>query len=389
MRIIIISDFTEQFPYRLLRGILEYSGRNDEAWEVCKMPPSFKREIGLRKFIAWAKKWRADAVIGQFDPEDDVTLFRRNGIVAIAQDYITPFDCIPNLTADYALTGAMAAERFCNLGFRHFAFFGYNGVCWSDGRQKGFRARLQEAGFGDSLHVYDRQQINHLWYYDRPELRQWLLNLPKPVGIFACDDNQAEILVEACHAIGLNVPMDVAIIGVDNDEVTCNLSSPAISSIEMDIEKAGYELAEKASRMVEEGIFNGEDILIRPVSIVERGSSGMVATKDQIVTSALRYIYDNRKRKISVRDVLAQVPISRRLLEQRFKSVTGTTVYNTISVLRMEYFAHQLINTNDTVSEIAARMDEPDTKTISRRFRAIKGCTPSEYRSRELRKMGV
>ena len=76
MRLLFISDFTEQFPYRLLRGILDYSRRTGQVWEVCKMPPSFKREIGLKKFVAWAKRWRADAVIGQFDPRDDVSIFR-------------------------------------------------------------------------------------------------------------------------------------------------------------------------------------------------------------------------------------------------------------------------------------------------------------------------
>lgn len=389
MRLLFISDFTEQFPYRLLRGILDYSRRTGQVWEVCKMPPSFKKEIGLKKFVAWAKRWRADAVIGQFSPKDDVSLFRKNGIVAIAQDYVSPFSSIPNITADYGLTGSMAAERFFGHGFKNFGFFGYSGVCWSDGRLEGFRRRLEAEGLGERLHVYDRQQINSLWNYDRPELLQWLLTLPKPIGIFACDDNQAEILVEACHVAGINVPMDVAIIGVDNDEVTCNLSSPAITSIEMDIEKAGYEAAEMAARMVEDANYKGEDVVIKPVSVVGRASTGIVATKDEVVATAIRYIYDNRSRKILVSDVLRQVPVSRRLLEQRFKDVVGTTIYNMMSVLRMEYFAHQLITTNDTISEIAARMDEPDTKSISRRFRELKGCTPTEYRNRELRKLGV
>ena len=225
--------------------------------------------------------------------------------------------------------------------------------------------------------------------YDYTELGRWLIELPKPIGVFACDDNQAEILLEACHVAGISVPMEVAIIGVDNDEVTCNLTSPALTSIDMDIERGGYEAAEMAERMVHDKSFLGEDIVIRPVAVVGRGSTGFMATKDPIVSSALRYIYQNRARKMLVSDVIKQVPVSRRLLEQRFKDATGASIYTVISNLRMDYFAQQLLSSSETISEIAARMDEPDTKSISRRFQALKGCTPSEYRKRGLRKLGI
>lgn len=389
MRLLIISDFTEQFPYKLLRGIMAWSRRSEEPWVVCKMPPSYKREIGIRGVIRWAKNWRADVVIGQFDPEDDVSLFRKNGIVAIAQDYISKFDSIPNITADYELTGAMAAARLCGHGFRNFGFFGYEGVCWSEGRRKGFEEKLRDEFNIGTVHVFVDRNLSSMWNYDIAELRKWLLSLPKPIGIFACDDNQAEILLETCQASGINVPLDVAIIGVDNDEVTCNLTVPAITSVNMDIENAGFEVAEMAARMVKDPSYRGKDVVIRPIAIIGRGSTGIMATKDPVVAEAMRFIYENRSRKLQVADVIKRVPVSRRLLEQRFKDATGSSIYTVISNLRMDYFAQQLVSTSDTVSEIAARMDEPDTKSISRRFQAIKGCTPTEYRKRELRKLGV
>ena len=112
------------------------------------MPPSYKRQLGMEGVVAWAKEWRADVVIAQFDPEDDVTLFRKNGIVAIAQDYISKFDSIPNITGDYALTGTMAADYFLSKGFTNFGFFGYNGVCWSDERCEAFRSRIEKISMG-------------------------------------------------------------------------------------------------------------------------------------------------------------------------------------------------------------------------------------------------
>lgn len=387
MRLLMITDFTEQFSYKLLRGIMAWSRRQEQPWVVCKMPPSYKREIGIPRVVEWAKNWRADVVVGQFDPGDEVSLFRRNGIVAVAQDYIAPFTQIPNLTGDYYLTGVMAARRLCGHGFKNLGFFGYENVCWSDGRLKGFQETLRKEYHIDNLHIFMDRQLSSLWSYDTSALQQWLHSLPKPIAIFACDDNQAEILLETCQAAGINVPLEVAIIGVDNDEVTCNLTSPAISSVNMDIEKAGFELAQMVTHMVQDPTYPGEDIIIRPVAVVARGSTGIQATNDPVVASAMRFIYQNRMRKILVADVLREVPVSRRLLEQRFKAVTGASLYTVISNLRIDYFAQQLISTSDTVSEIAARMDEPDTKSLSRRFRALKGCTPTEYRKKKLRKL--
>ena len=389
MRLLMITDFTEQFSYKLLRGIMAWSRRQEQPWVVCKMPPSYKREIGIPRVVEWAKNWRADVVVGQFDPGEDVGLFRRNGIVAVAQDYIAPFTEIPNLTGDYYLTGVMAAKRLCGHGFKNLGFFGYENVCWSDGRLKGFQDTLRKEYHIDNLHIFMDRQLSSLWSYDTAELQRWLLALPRPIAVFACDDNQAEILLETCQAAGINVPLEVAVLGVDNDEVTCNLTFPAISSVNMDIEKAGFELAQMVTRMVKDPTYPGEDIVIRPVAVVGRGSTGIQATDDPVVASAMRFIYQNRMRKILVEDVVREVPVSRRLLEQRFKAVTGASLYTVISNLRIDYFAQQLVSTSDTVSEIAARMDEPDTKSLSRRFHALKGCTPTEYRKKNLRKLGV
>lgn len=386
MRLLFITDFTEQFAYRFLRGILDYS-QGTEHWVVCKMPPSFKRKLGMEGVVAWAKEWRADVVIAQFDPDDDVTLFRKNGIVALAQDYISKFDTIPNVTGDYARTGTMAAEYFLSKGYSNFGFFGYNGVCWSDERCDAFRSRIEKSVEGNSdFYMYDGQNIDNMWYYDQSELTAWLQGLPKPIAIMACDDNQGNILLQACELCGINVPFDVAIIGVDNDEILCNMSSPSMSTINVDIERGGAATAAMAERMVKDPSYMGEDIVLQPLSVVERLSSSLFATNDKEVLMALRYIHANIDTKISVSDILSCVPISRRLLENRFKKMTGMTIYNYISAKRIGRFAQLLLSSNDSISDIAAKLDECDTKSISRRFKELKGCTPTEYRRKKLRK---
>ena len=388
MRLLFITDFTEQFAYRFLRGIYTYS-QGAEQWVVCKMPPSYKRQLGLEGVVNWAKEWRADVVIAQFDPDDDVTLFRKNGIIALAQDYVSKFAFIPNITGDYVSTGNMAADYFIARGFTNFGFFGYKGVCWSDERRDAFRGRIEKLlGGGYGFYLYDDQNIDSMWYYDQSVLTDWLKSLPKPIAIMACDDNQGNILLQACELCGIHVPFDVAVIGVDNDEILCSMSNPAMSTINVDIERGGLDTAAMVHRMVNDPSYHGEDIILKPLTVIERLSSSVFATNDREILMALRYIHANLESKLQVSDILRNVPVSRRLLEQRFKKMTGMTIYNYISIQRIERFAQLLVSSNDSITDIAAKLDEYDTKSISRRFKELKGCTPSEYRKKHLRKLG-
>ena len=381
IRLLIISDFTESFSHKLLAGIVEYSRRKKQ-WIVRRMPPEYKAQIGIPGVIRVAKEWEIDAVIGQFEPTDDIGLFAENGIIAIAQDYKKKFTTIPNVTGDYLGTGRMAARFFLDRGFRNFGFFGFNDVCWSDERCDGFRREIEVAGFGDSFYLYDTQNIDNLWFFESEKIADWLQSLPKPVAVFACDDNQAALLLEAANAVGVKVPFDVSVLGVDNDEVLCGLSNPSLSSIRVDIAQGGYLAASQAVKMINDKSFTGPDIIMQPVGVVSRGSTSLFATTDIQVIKALDFIKENVSRHINVMDVLKVVPLSRRLLEIRFKNVTGMTIYSYISLQRINLFAERLVTTKDTVNEIALALDEPDVKSISRRFKAIKGCTPSEYREK-------
>ena len=381
LRLLIISDFTEAFPSKLLSGIVRYS-RRKEQWVICRMPPAYKSHIGIPGVVKWAKDWGADAVIGQFEQSDDVELFARNGIVCVAQDFKQRFKSIPNITADYIGTGRMAARYYLERGFKHFGFFGFNQVCWSDERYEGFRREVEEANIGATIHVYNMQDIDHLWYYERDKLREWLRSIPKPIGIMACDDNQGNNLVEACHSAGVKIPSEVSVMGVDNDELLCSLGSTALSSIYVDIEDGGYRTAELIETMVANPDVRMRDVVLRPVKVIERISTAAFATDDLQIQKAVKFIHQNYQKKISVKDVMEEVALSRRLLERRFKSVTGQTLYQYISDQKIRHFAELLHETNDQVVNIALSLGETDTKSISRRFKQIYGCSPMEWRER-------
>ena len=381
LRLLIITDFTESFPTKLLQGIIRYS-RRQEQWAVCRMPPFYKKQIGIPGVVKWAKTWGADAVIGQFEQDDPVEMFAQNGIVAVAQDFKKRFTTIPNITGDYIGTGRMAARYFIDHGFRNFGFFGFKDVCWSDERREGFRLELEEAGFGEAFCDYTMQDIDKLWYYERKHMAEWLRSIPKPIAIMACDDNQGNNLIEACHTAGIKIPDEIAVLGVDNDEMLCNLGSTALSSIAVDIEDGGYRTAELIEKMfANPGVTYG-DIVLEPVKIVERMSTAGFATGDAQIRKVLQTIHKNICRRIPVTELMTVAAMSRRALERRFRAVTGESIYKYITDLRLKHFADMLTDTAEPVNNIALSMGESDTKTIARCFKQIYGCSPLEWREK-------
>lgn len=379
IRLILLTDFTEAFAHNLLRGILEYS-KSREPWVVCRMPPSYKQTYGIPGVLNWAKKWEADAIIGQFDDDDNVELFRENGIIALAQDFKSRFAVIPNITSKYEQTGQMAADFFLQKGFRNFAYYGYKDVIWSEERCMGFRDRITEKGFGDYFYEYQKQPLENLWYYESEPLIQWIKLLPHPIALMACDDTRANKIMEVCRILGIHIPEEIAVLGVDNDEIICSLSDPPLSSVSLNIVKGGYEAAQLIDKLIQNRGAACEDVIIQPVTIVNRLSTDIYATDHPAILAALKYIHQNLANRLNVEDIVRQVPLSRRLLEVRFREVTGQAIYQYISDLRIERFSQLLLASTEPVADLAIQVGFADSKNLARQFKLCKGCTPLEYR---------
>lgn len=381
IRLLFMTDFTEQYASSLLRGILRYS-QETEPWVICKMPPEFKRKNGIKGIVEWAKDRQADAIIGQFEANDDVSLFQKEGIIAIAQDYKERFDTITNITSNYQEAGRKAAEFYINKGFKHFAFYGYENVIWSDERFEGFKNYLCKYGYANNIMEYRKQSLDEHWHYKFEALAQWLMELPHPTALFAADDTMASKIVEQCHAMKLKIPMDVSVLGVDNDEITCRLTYPELSSIMMDVERAGYEAAKSIKEMKEHTRQKAEDIYVHFVGIMERSSTDFFAAKNPYIQKALLYIHTHLSHKISVNDIIKEIPMSRRLFEQKFREETNTTPHNYIISLRMDQLSKLLLSTDESISTLAMMIGIEESKNLSRQFKARKGMTPLEFRKK-------
>lgn len=378
-KIIFLTDFTEEYAKFLLKGIVEYT-KEHEPWELCKMPLSYRVEHGVEGVLEWALDWGADAIIAQFYPTDNVSIFAENGIIAIAQDFKQRFTNIPNITGDHIAAGRMGAEYFIQRGFKNFAFYGYRGVVWSDERFIGFRETLEKKNLGKNLFEYQNIDFKDLWYYESKPLTEWLKLLPKPIAIMASDDNQAHNIIEICNKNSIRIPEDVAILGVDNDEAVCLMSIPPLSSINQDVEKGGFEAAEMIDRLLANKGVKPYDIVVQPTHITTRNSTDTYATSNKHIQKVLKHIHINTNEKLNVDDIVNLVPMSRRLLEIKFKEVTGESIYNYILNLRIEKFILQLVETDDAIVDIAMNLGFSDYKNISRQFKKMKGCTPLEYR---------
>lgn len=348
------------------------------------MPTYYRETIGIDGILKWAQEWEANGIIGQFYNGEEVAKFTKAKIPVIAQDFKERFTDIPNITGAYRETGALGADYFLKKGFKNFAFYGFGNIVWSRERAEGFEERIQEAGF--DVHYYEHKDSRgiDLWYYKPSALSDWLKSLPKPVALMACDDNQGHHITEAARHAGIRIPDELAVLGVDNDEMICDLSDPPLSSIELDSEKSGYEAARLMEQMIEEGVCYADDIVVNATQVVTRHSTDIFASKDKYIVSALKYIHGNLDKNLKVDQVLKEVPLSRRSLEKRFIMTTGYPVYEYIYNQRIEKFTQKLLETDMTIFEIALDLGLSDSKNIARQFKQIKGVTPMEYRKQHM-----
>lgn len=200
----------------------------------------------------------------------------------------------------------------------------------------------------------------------------------------ACDDNQGQHITEACRLYGIRIPEEMAVLGVDNDEMICEFSDPPLSSISQDAEKGGYDAARLLDHLIKNGMHDFHDIIVKPTQVITRHSTDIYATNDDHIATSLKYIHQNIDKNLHVDEVVKQVPLSRRALEKRFLEVMGYPIYKYIYNLRIEKFTQKLLDTDMSVFEIALDMGLSDSKNIARQFRQVKGCSPSEYRNQHL-----
>ena len=299
------------------------------------------------------------------------------------------FGGLATVGVDDRAIGRMAAVHLMGQGLRHFGYFGLGKMGFSLGRRSGFTTELRRRGF--TAHPF-----RHKTFYPMPRkfaptyvpwenaVAGWLLSLPKPCGIFCCDDMRAEWLSVICQNIELHVPEDIAILGVDNNPVYCDSAVPPLSSIKLPVRQAGYEAAKLLDRMLTDGNPKVPPrILLGPTEVRSRGSTDLMAVENPQLVKALKYIRAHAQTgKLRVADIVAQTSYCRRILEMKFREHFGRTIFQEIRRLQVEYSQRLLRDTSDTMEAIADAAGWGSASHFGVEFKKITGMSPGEYRKR-------
>jgi LacI family transcriptional regulator len=373
-KVALLIETSNAYARGLLRGIVNYLHQH-RPWSI------YLAEHGRGdRPPSWLSGWDGDGIIARIEnqPIADALARLKIPIVDVSAARLLPK--LPWFETDDAAIARLAAEHLLERGFKHFAYCGDPSFNWSNWRSEQFQQIIQNAGW--NCHVY---QVPGRGAVDDDEelesIIEWVRQLPKPSGIMACYDLRGQQVLDACRHIGVAVPDEIAVIGVDDDELLCELSSPPLSSVIPNTHRTGYEAAALLDRMMGGARVPGETYLIPPLGITVRQSTDVLAIEDATVAKAVRFIREHAFEGINVSDVLKAVPHSRRLLEGRFKKQLGRTPHEEIIRVQINRVKQLLTESDLSLEEIAERSGFRHVEYLSVVFKKKTGLPPSRYRA--------
>ncbi len=300
---------------------------------------------------------------------------------------------LPFISANPKEVAQMACEYLLEKKFVNFAFFGLTQARWSAERLEHFSRYLAKSGY--NVHAFKEKQVlltndstsfTRVWIKTafntgQQKLIEWLKQLPKPVAILASCDIFACHLINMAKEMSLNIPDEIAILGVNNDNAICNICDPPLSSIALDFKKAGYNAAKLLDKMISgHETMQGQCIEIQPIHVETRGSTDIYAIDDPAIVQAMKYIRQNANVPLQVDAIANHVCMSKRLLQMRFHDIIGKSVHDEIIQAHFEIAKAMLIETDLPIDEIAACSGFHYTSNMRRAFKKVTGMLPHKYR---------
>jgi len=280
-----------------------------------------------------------------------------------------PMTRFASVVSDDIAVGRLGADYFLQRGYRRFIFHAADDRAFVKLRHKGFSDRLSEAG-------------EMCFVTTTPEaLVSQLSQLQPPIAVMGSNDRAALIPLEACLTAGLKVPDDVAVLGVDNDDLVQSLAYPALSTINTARERIGFEAAAVLEKLMAGADVSPSPIFILPTGVITRRSTDVTALSDSDVATAVRYIHAHAGQPIGVPHVLAEVPLSRRQLERKFRQAMGHSILEELLRCRMDRARQLLTETELALPQIALASGFMSASYFSVVFRRQIGHTPGAYRA--------
>ena len=360
----------------LITGVLRYAIDHGCNWTYVTAPES------LALSVLDLTEWKGDGIIAAINTPAEAACVGQLRIPTVNISGTLPKSPIPRVSLDNGLVGRLAAEHLIERGFREFAYFGLRSVAYSTSRQGAFNARLQAAGFSSVslLMPPTYRGVGLRWRDQQRRLVKWLAALPTPIGLFAVTDYRARQVLDACRQIELRVPQQVAVLGVDNEEVICVHVQPQLTSVARNNQQEGYHAAAVLEQLMRGKSIDKHEDLIPPLGVVSRQSTETVAFKDSRLCEAIEYLHKHIEDPIGVQELASHVGVSRRWMEYAFRDALGESPYQYIRNRRLKLAQHLLEEEPGTkIYQVARRTGFTSAKQLSMAFGQEFGQSPREY----------
>jgi LacI family transcriptional regulator len=378
-KILLQLDVSRACGRKTLQGICKYANSFTN-WHLITAQPFYLMSLGDEKTQANHPLKKIDAIITDTLASAEKHGFLKIPIIGLNLQGL--FSDAPNIRTNEEEIAEIAFDYFRNLGFERFAYCGFEGLAWSQRRRACFGELIKSIGCKMSSFSVAENGERFIPDDVMTAIAEWIKGQGYPLALFACNDDCAKLVAEACKTGGIQVPHEVSILGVDNDEAVCLTAASELSSISLDFEKAGFDAATRLRKILSNKCKDRTPIIINPVEVVSRKSTDSSAVKDPTLRKCLQFIHQNINRNIGVPEVVDISYMSRRSLEQKFKQDLGMSIYKHIRRSKVRHISSLLIKTNLTIAQISYDLDFPEPEHLSRYFKAETGISPNEFRKR-------
>ncbi|MCC7205390.1 MAG: DNA-binding transcriptional regulator [Phycisphaeraceae bacterium] len=356
------------YAQELLQGVMRYA-YGQRSWRVAIQPYHAGSPPG---------NVGCDGMIAQIIEQADVPRYAGLGapVVNVADSHDSR--AVPRVGSDNLTIGSLAADQLLSRGFRRFAYVGFTDHHFARLRAEGFTSRLRAAGFESSM-----LWLSGVTDIPRADTIAWLTALKRPTALLAENDVCALEVMRLCEHVGLVVPDDLAVLGVDNDLAICENWRVPISSVAINAHRVGYQAAEMLDLMLQGLPAPTKPLLVPPMAVVYRESTDRRVVADALVAKALGILCEDQEPALTVDALAARLGKSRRQLTRRFLATLGRTPVQEIQRHRLERAKLLLETTRKRILDVALACGFSSDTSFSTAFRSAMGMTPSEYRRRQ------
>lgn len=380
-RVALMIETSTVYGRSLLQGITRYL-RSHRSWSIYLE----QREIDTIP-PGWLQTWEGDGVLSRWSDPRVAELIMRRGLVGVDLSDRRPKFGLARINSDDRAIGRLAAQHLLERGFQSFACCTFSGELWAARRTGAFLEALAEAGHEG--YVYESPWHGagaHVREEEQARVGEWLRSLPRPLGVMACNDIRGIDVLNACQTHEIRVPDEVAVVGVDDDVLLCEICSPPLSSIVPNIPQIGYEAAALLDRLMDGNPAGQEERFVPPLAVTTRLSTDVLSVGDADFANAVRFIRENACHGITVADVLDHVSISRSTLERNFRSYLGRSPQAEIRAAQLARAKQLLAETEHSIHLIAELVGYEHVEYFNVVFKREIGQTPGQYR-RQVREL--